>query len=350
MSDSIEFFKLRLSTIHTLHTREIAMTANQHTVTQRLKPIFVTGSPRSGTTWLGKMLALSPLVNYIHEPFNPDVKKSRAFCNTKFEYPFTYICEENSSNFYQPIKNLFEGKYDLCYAMIHAKSFKGVINTVSEWRKINRFRKNGGVPLVKDPIGLLSCEWLNRHFDIHTIVMTRHPAAFVASMIRLGWGSRPEWWALQQKYLMRDYLEPFEDEIRSFESGDHDVIERASMAWKLHYHVIHQYRQNHKDWIFLRHEDISRDPINTFETLYAGAGIPFTPDIKKTIEEYCDTSNPSKATAQEKPIKLNSKATISNWKTQLTPAEIKFIRERVEDISKHFYTDADWELDTENVM
>ena len=32
------------------------------------KPILVTGSHRSGSTWVGKMLATSPSVNYIHEP------------------------------------------------------------------------------------------------------------------------------------------------------------------------------------------------------------------------------------------------------------------------------------------
>ena len=35
------------------------------------KPILVTGAHRSGTTWVGKMLALAPGVAYVHEPFNP---------------------------------------------------------------------------------------------------------------------------------------------------------------------------------------------------------------------------------------------------------------------------------------
>ena len=34
------------------------------------KPILVTGSHRSGTTWVGKMLAATGSVGYIHEPFN----------------------------------------------------------------------------------------------------------------------------------------------------------------------------------------------------------------------------------------------------------------------------------------
>ncbi len=314
--------------------------------TQRVKPVLVTGSPRSGTTWVGKMLTLSPLLNYIHEPFNPHMAKNRVLCNVKFEHPFTYICEDNGSTYYHPIQNMLEGKYDLMYGLRHTTSARNLVSTINKWREFNRLRKQGCAPLVKDPIAIMSCEWLNRHFDIHTIIMARHPAAFVSSMKRLGWGSRPEIWALQQKSLMRDYLGPFEEEIRSFQTGEYDIIDRASLAWKLHHHVINLYQTRHKEWVYIRHEDISSDPINTFKALFSGVGVPLTDDINKTIEDYCNPSNPSSANAQEKPIKLNSKATISNWKSQLTPDEIDRIRERVEDVSKHFYSDSDWELDT----
>jgi hypothetical protein len=33
-------------------------------------PILVTGAHRTGTTWVGKMLAASPQVAYISEPLN----------------------------------------------------------------------------------------------------------------------------------------------------------------------------------------------------------------------------------------------------------------------------------------
>jgi LPS sulfotransferase NodH len=34
-------------------------------------PILVTGSAKSGTTWVGEMLAASGQIGYIREPFNP---------------------------------------------------------------------------------------------------------------------------------------------------------------------------------------------------------------------------------------------------------------------------------------
>jgi len=41
-------------------------------VSGEVKPILVTGSHRSGTTWAGRVLAFSPTpLGYIWEPFNP---------------------------------------------------------------------------------------------------------------------------------------------------------------------------------------------------------------------------------------------------------------------------------------
>lgn len=57
------------------------------------KPILVTGSHRSGSTWVGRMLALSPSVGYIHEPFN--IRHRHGICKAHFEYWFQYICDEN---------------------------------------------------------------------------------------------------------------------------------------------------------------------------------------------------------------------------------------------------------------
>ena len=53
------------------------------------KIILITGSPRSGTTWIGKMIASAPSVGYIHEPFNP--AHNTGICAACIEDWFTYI-------------------------------------------------------------------------------------------------------------------------------------------------------------------------------------------------------------------------------------------------------------------
>ena len=47
----------------------------------------------------------------------------------------------------------------------------------------------------------------------------------------------------------------------------------------------------------------------------------------------------------EKLLKLNSKKVISQWKNALSAQEVRRIKERVEEVSKYFYSDSDWEMD-----
>lgn len=58
-------------------------------------PILVTGSHRSGTTWVGQMLATSENIGYIWEPFN----KGEYIGNMnirEIKYWFTYVDKNNN--------------------------------------------------------------------------------------------------------------------------------------------------------------------------------------------------------------------------------------------------------------
>ena len=61
------------------------------------KPILVTGAHRSGTTWVGKMLALAPGVAYIHEPFSP--RTAAGLSPAGFDRYFTVVTEENEARY-----------------------------------------------------------------------------------------------------------------------------------------------------------------------------------------------------------------------------------------------------------
>jgi hypothetical protein len=68
------------------------------------KPILVTGSHRSGTTWVGRIIASSPSVAYIHEPFH--IRHDPDVCPARFDHWFTYVCEENEDQYRKPIKEM----------------------------------------------------------------------------------------------------------------------------------------------------------------------------------------------------------------------------------------------------
>jgi hypothetical protein len=102
------------------------------------------------------------------------------------------------------------------------------------------------------------------------------------------------------------------------------------------------FRERHPDWIFVRHEDLSRQPMSMFKTLYERLGLDWTSNAQQVIEEHTRSTNPSEIVSAYS-IHVDSVRNIWNWQKRLTPDEIMRIRRGVEDVSNAFYTDEDWE-------
>ena len=303
------------------------------------KPILVTGSHRSGTTWVGKMLAATPSVGYIHEPFN--LTHRPGICTAKFPYWFTYINEENESLYLEPLKNTLEFRFDIGAELPAIQSFRHLGRMLKNYKNFYLYRYRHAIPLMKDPIALFSSEWLARTFDMNVIVLIRHPAAFTSSLKRLNWPHNFSHF-LNQPFLMKDYLTPFEEEIRTFAETEHDILEQGSLLWRIIHYMILQYQEKHKDWIFIRHEDISMDPLYHFEYLYKRMHLTLTDKEKQVIEEYSSEDNPTEATRGHTLVKRNSKSNIKSWQKKFSREELSTLRTQVEEISHKFYSDADW--------
>jgi hypothetical protein len=311
------------------------------------KPILVTGSHRSGSTWVGKMLAKSSSVGYIFEPFN--LKHRPGICKAKFDYWFPYITYENESSFYQAVKDTLSFKYNLAEEI---KAVDSIIDGLRLIRDYSSFFKNRFYqlrPLIKDPIAFFSAEWLAEKFDMDVVILIRHPAAFVGSLKEKDWYFDFSHF-LNQPLLMRDYLSKFESEISRCSQENCDIVEQGILLWKIFYSTVLEYQNKHKNWIFIKHEDISANPVVEFETLFDKLNLEFLESIKQQITEYSSQAIKNELLKNaslpliwsEVETRRNSIANIYSWKKRLASAEIEKIRTEVEDISSLFYSDEDW--------
>jgi Sulfotransferase family len=303
------------------------------------KPIPVTGSYRCGITWVGKMIATSPSVGYIHEPFNPLLRPG--IFTAKIPNWFMYVTEENETPFYKPLKNTLAFRFSVSAELPELRSPRLVGRMAKNWYNFYRNRSHHAIPLMKDPIALFSSEWLAQRFEMRVIMLIRHPAAFASSLRRLNWGHDFSGF-LQQPLLMRDHLAPFANEIEAFAKNKQDILDQAILLWRMMHHVMLKYQAAHSDWLYLRHEDISADPLQHFTHIFKHLKLDFTEQIKTTIEDYTNSSNPSDAQKGHILTKRDSKSNIKSWKKKLSEAEITHIRTKVEDISHWFYSDSDW--------
>jgi hypothetical protein len=296
------------------------------------KPILVTGSHRSGSTWVGHMLALDPSIGYINGPFN--LHSGRVVCGAEFTNWFTYICSDNEAHFYEALKSTLNYHCDLKEALWRARSYRDLKQGVRVVAHSLQHRLRGRRPMVKDPIAFFSAEWLARTFGMDVVILIRHPAAFAGSLKVKNW-LHPFDHFLNQPYLMRDMLEPFRADLEEFAHNHHDIIDQAALLWQIIYSTALEYKKNHTDWIFLRHEDLSLNPVGSFVELYERLGLEITEQIKQQMGEYSFTSRQSK-------LRRNSAKNVFTWKKRLAQGEIDRIRRRVEGVACHFYGDFEW--------
>jgi hypothetical protein len=304
-------------------------------------PILVTGSHRSGSTWAGKMIATSSKVGYIWEPLNPKHKRGIFGLDTKHFY--TYIADHNGLIYERAMRRTLAFQYSLAAQSGTLRSARDVAEMAVAWSRSCRYRVERRRALLKDPLALFAAEWIASKFDAHVVVMIRHPAAFVNSLIKASFRHRFSNF-LEQSELMSDQLAPFEDEIQRHARIDCGIVDDSILLWRITHHVIAKYRQLHPDWLFIRHEDLSRDPVIRFEPVFAHLGLAYTPSMRRKIEVCTCPGNPLERPGEGWPpfARLDSRRNVDRWMTRLTADQINRIRHDSEDVWRNFYTEDDW--------
>ena len=176
------------------------------------------------------MIATSPKVAYIHEPFN--VKHDIGICRARFDYWFTYVSKHNEQEYYGPINDTLNFRYNLADKLRSNKHPLHIVRQLKRYVLLSRHRWLHRRPLIKDPIALFSAEWLSSSFNMDTVVLIRHPAAFAGSLKVMNW-IYPFSHFIKQPILIRDRLRIFEDEIRDYSTNEKDIIDQAGLLlWK----------------------------------------------------------------------------------------------------------------------
>lgn len=318
---------------------------------QERKHILVTGSNRSGTTWVGEMLHASGETNYVYEPFGRRFFALKVDC--PLQHHFHYVTEEESSSVREYIDCCLSPlNTSWCKGFKHRRTHRGFtrhglvrtvkdvilesMRTMGQLYRASNFKSRF---IIKDPLALFSAPWLYQEYDCHVIVLIRHPAAYVDSIKRVSWRHDPSSY-LKQPALMKKYLQRLEKEIVEFRQNDDNILEEATLRWKIYHEVIRIFRESFP-WVFVRHEDLSRDPVNAFRRLYEDCDLSFSERAKKAILK--STTGPSSDLGTTcHVLRRDSKKSIRKWKTNLAHEDIEYIRVSTNGIAAEFYSNEDW--------
>jgi hypothetical protein len=310
--------------------------------TGRRRPLLITGAHRSGTTWVGKVLAADPDIAYLPEPFNVD-HLYPGLCAARFPQWFIRITAETAPLYEADIGRMLRFRpswRDAARASV--RSPRACLHAARIARTFRRARERYSRALIKDPIALFSGEWLADTFGMDVVVLIRHPAGFAASIARLGWrfdfGN-----FLSQPWLMDGDLAPFAAEIESAARHTPSLVEEAALLWKCIYATVDRYRAERPEWTFVRHEDLMTDPEDGFRAICERVGAPFSAPVVEMLRRTSSPENPVDAPrGTEHALMRDSRALARRWLRMLEPRDVAAIRASVEQVAWRYYTEAEW--------
>jgi hypothetical protein len=286
------------------------------------------------------MLAVSPGVGYIHEPFFP--RRWPGWLREPFPHVFQYVSSENEASYAGQIEDVLAFRYPLT-SLFRVRNARQAFQVAEEAPFALWHRLRGDRPLLKDPMALMAAEWLAERFGAQVVVMIRHPAAFAGSLKRLDW---PPFdfgnWAEQQLFL-RDLGGPYEAQIREFARGGRDLIDQAILMWNVIHHVIRGYRERHPEWSFVRHEDLAEEPLKGFGDLYERLDLVWDRTAETVIRRSSTDRGRKEVPAYlHRTVRRESRAARWTWLQRLTPEERIRIRAGTDALAGDFYNDGDW--------
>lgn len=262
---------------------------------------FLSGSGRSGTTWLANIIGSSPGVGIIFEPF--DHRKVYEAKNFSLR------------DYLRPRENYPEKK-----AFVE-RVLRG--NVHNAW--IDRENKNFLIwkYLIKSIRANLMLAWIDYNFHCPIIYVIRHPCAVVLSRMKLNWEAHLDVF-LRQEELIEDYLYEFEPLIRKAQNP----IQKHTIMWCVE-NLIPLIQLAQHDWILCTYEKLCNNTEEEIYRIFKKLGIKRTKRINHAISSFYQTRKDNAIRIGRDPL--------NDWKKTLSKSEIKEILGIVNDFGINLY-------------
>jgi len=303
--------------------------------------VLVTGSMRSGTTFVGNVLSQYRDLFYLHEPFNKvwgvqgvqhwfpyahDANSYADLADRLLEMDVSYRVDNRSGPLKKIVKSLVGGRlhWRARYYRLVARYFAGL--------------------LIKDPLAALASHYLHREHDVAVVILVRHPLAFFHSNRRLGWDfNLSELW--KQEALVDRYLQ---DERALLKEDNLSYVQRLGLLWRCIYSTLHEFtneREDHGNWITVRHEDLCLHPHEQFGRIFSAIEREITQEINAFIADHTRTDDQRRreAPAHDR-INRNSRSLVDYWKNEVSSEEAHSMRDIVGDAATPYYDEKSWDL------
>jgi hypothetical protein len=310
--------------------------------------ILVTGLPRSGTSWIGKMLQASGEVVYVNEPLNPHHPPGRSpgVLNAEVSHRYQYICADNDERWAAAFGDTLRLRYHLVAELRRNHAPYDLARTAKYSTAFVVGRLRGRRALIDDPCSTLSAAWFAQRLGCRVVISVRHPLSFAGSWRRLGWKVNL-YDLLEQPLLMRDLLGPYADELRAM-ADSADQLAKAALLWRVTYAAVSDLAARQPGLLHIkRYEDLASDPEAGFRELYAICGLTWTERVRKRIR--WATTDHGKAEGGQNSWSLrggvsrtafrpmDSRSSLGSFRHRLSQQDIDQVREITDAVAARYY-------------
>lgn len=262
------------------------------------RTILVAGTARSGTTWLGEIVASQTSGRIVFEPFNTNLIKDYG----SFNYHQYMRPEENDEALEDYCRRVFSGK------IRHRWLDREVDRLFPQYRVAKAVRAN------------LFLEWIRRRFpQVSRVLIIRHPCAVVLSWHRLGWTADQDIAALlKQPKLIIDFLG---DKLEHFYQAGTDE-EKIGLLWCVS-NLVPLKQDSERELHIVFYEHLVTRPEIEIPRLFAALDLPYSDAT------FARVIQPSMTASEDSAI-LNENNIVAHWRNALSARKIERILTIVE--------------------
>ncbi len=309
--------------------------------------ILVVGPPRSGTTWIGTVLAAAPGTDYVFEPDNEKLSIVALRLKQRLHrYPYLRVGVDQPDYRrlwelalygrnphlwpFRVLNRVGRPAEDRIEANIHHRCSSEIYDSelgerrataLNPWTSgladlmsslLAQTRPSAGVRrIVKSVHSVLALFWLRSVFRPKVVLVLRHPFSIATSYLRMNLPDATRC-IFQQNAFVRDYTSSI-----LISEVLHAPDRLTAMGYQLAamYRVMSDYAQSDPECIVVKHEDLCLDPVAQFRDLYARLDLEFTPQVEQVIRS---TNRPGTGFA---PNRISA-SEVDKWKRELDSDQV----------------------------
>ena len=282
------------------------------------RPILILGHGRSGTSWIGNIIAAARRVLYYFEPLHPSNLGGRDLSNW-FRYARPGDTDAALASAYDPI-------------------FAGLNSPAKAWNRHSWHRWLPGYRVVvKDVAVLMAAEWLYDRYRPLMLFVVRHPCAVVLS--ELDQGTPPERSLeaiVRQADLVNDHLSGYVPDLAEVDGA----VGSLAAVWAARHRVVANGLVRYPEWKVICYEALCADPRGQFKQLFEALGLRWSKAMSEYVERRSSVDLPGKYSGRRV-----SRQQIDKWKGQMDLADVQRIRQITTALNVPFYaSDEAWTL------